>query len=94
MFDIRTGEGNAIVLSGRLDAAQAAKALQILDALEHSIVADIAGLDYISSAGIGVLVKTHLRLQAGGHAMKLANPQARVRAVIHFAGLEQLFGIE
>lgn len=94
MFDIRTGEGNAIVLRGRLDAAQAAKALQTLDALEHSVVADIAGLDYISSAGIGVLVKTQLRLQARGHAMKLTNPQARVRAVIHYAGLDQLFGIE
>ena len=94
MFEIRTGESNAIVLTGRLDAAQASKALQTLDALDHSVVADIAGLDYISSAGIGVLVKTHLRLQACGHAMKLANPQPRVRAVIHYAGLEQLFGLE
>ncbi len=94
MFEIHAGEGNAIALSGRLDAAQAAKALQTLDALDHSVVADIAGLDYISSAGIGVLVKTHLRLQAAGHTMKLANPQPRVRAVIHFAGLGQLFGLE
>jgi len=33
-------------------------------------------------------------LRACGHAIKLANPQPRVRAVIHYAGLEQLFGIE
>ncbi len=94
MFEIQAGEGNAIVMTGRLDAAQAAKALLTLDVLDHSVVADIAGLDYISSAGIGVLVKTHLRLQASGHTMKLTNAQPRVRAVFHYAGLGQLFGIE
>jgi len=93
MLDIRVNEGTGIVLCGRLDAAQAPRLAQLLDALEDSTVLDLTGLEYISSAGIGVLVKAQLRLQEAGSRLQLDNLQPRVRAVLHFAGLEQFFGI-
>lgn len=94
MLDIRVNEGSGIFLTGRLDAAQAPRLAQLLDKVSGSQVLDLAGLDYISSAGIGVLVKTQLRLQENGCRLQLANVQPRVRAVLHFAGLEQFFAIE
>jgi anti-anti-sigma factor len=94
MFDIRIEGMDRVVLSGRLDAASAAKADAVLGGLATSAVADLAALDYISSAGIGVLVKQQLRLQAAGHALRLAQVQPRVRAIFHYAGLEHTFGIE
>ncbi len=94
MLDIRMQDGDRLVVSGRLDAAQAAKADAALATVEGSTVADLAGLDYISSAGLGVLVKAQLRLQKAGHALQLVNLQPRVRAIFHYAGLEATFGIE
>lgn len=93
MLDIRVHEGAGIVLTGRLDAAQAPRLAQLLDTLESSVRLDLTGLEYISSAGIGVLVKTQLRLQEAGSRLQLAHLQPRVRAVLHFAGLEQFFGL-
>jgi len=94
MFDIRMGEGNGLVLSGRLDASQAPRAEQVLDTLDRSVEADLAGLEYVSSAGLAVLVKTQLRLQKSGHRLRLRNVQPQVRAVLHFAAVDGFLGIE
>jgi anti-sigma B factor antagonist len=55
---------------------------------------DLSDLKYISSAGIGVLMKTYKRLHDSGNTIKLVNLSQHVRNVFHYAGLEQLFGIE
>ena len=94
MFEIKKQEDGAFIVSGRLDASQSESAEKQLNALEESAQLDLGGLDYISSAGIGVFVKTQLRLQAAGQALKLVNLHPRVRAIFHYAGLEQMFGIE
>ena len=94
MFEIKTEADGTLRASGRLDASQAERAEKLLDVLEESARIDLSALDYVSSAGIGVFVKTQLRLQAKGHALKLVNLHPRVRAVFHYAGLEQLFGVE
>ena len=94
MFEIRVQEGDRIEVSGRLDASQAPRAEAVLGKITRSCVADLGALDYISSAGLGALVKTHLRLQQSGQALRLVNLTPRVRAVFHYAGLEQTFGIE
>ena len=94
MLDIRVHDDNGIFLGGRLDAAQAPRLAQLLDAVTVSTVVDLAGLEYISSAGIGVLVRTQLRLQESGLCLQLLHLQPRVRAVLHFAGLEEFFALE
>jgi anti-anti-sigma factor len=94
VFDIQVLESGRIAISGRLDAAAAPKADAELAQLTGTIVADLGKLEYISSAGIGVLVKAQVRLQAGGHMLRLANLQPRVRAIFHYAGLEKTFGLE
>ena len=55
MFDIVVGE-HEIILSGRLDAAEAEKARRIFLSLEDAKVVDFGRLEYISSAGLGVLL--------------------------------------
>ena len=87
------GEG-AVRLVGRLDGAEAERAMASFDALEGSIVADCSELDYISSAGIGVLLATLQRLAKKGHTFRLHPIQPRVRNVFKYAGLTQMLGIE
>jgi len=94
MFDIRKANDDRLILSGRLDAAQVDKADKVLSGIDQSVTADLAGLDYISSAGIGTFVKAQLRLHALGHAIRLVNVHPRVKAIFHYSGLEETFGIE
>lgn len=93
MFEI-TMNDKTLVLSGRFDASQVEKAAPVFESIEESVTADLSGLDYISSAGIGVIVKAHKRLHASGHAIRLVNPTPHVRNVFHYAGLAGILGLE
>jgi anti-sigma B factor antagonist len=93
MFEIRLGEQGEVVLGGRLDAAQCDKALQFLDALPAPRVVDLAALEYISSAGLGVLLKTQKRVMAGGQGLRLVNANRHIRDIFKYAGFDRIFEI-
>ena len=94
MFEIRFLNGSQIKLVGRLDAAQAESATAALKSLSGSAVADCSELEYISSAGIGVLIETYKRLGAAGHPLRLVNLLPRVRNIFTYAGLDRILTIE
>ena len=61
MFSIEFGENGEILCSGRLDAAQCAKAEEFLGAVDSSSTLDFAQLEYISSAGLKIInVNNHI----------------------------------
>jgi anti-sigma B factor antagonist len=93
MFGIRQ-DGNTVYLEGRLDAAQSEKAKTVFNTLDRPTVVDFAGLDYISSAGISVLLAAYKRLNDAGHGFKLVNMSQRIRNVFQYAGLDRIFVIE
>jgi anti-anti-sigma factor len=94
MFEIRHGAAEGeVVVSGRLDAAQCERALRFLDAVPAPRVIDLAGLDYISSAGLGVLLKTQKRAMAGGQGVKLVNANRHIRDILRYAGFDRIFDI-
>jgi len=94
MFDIKIVTAGNVKLVGRLDAAQAEKAQKIFRGFNHPLTADFSELDYISSAGISVLIETYKRLTAAGHAFRLTNMKPRVRNIFAYAGLDRLLQIE
>lgn len=93
MLDIRYGEDRRVLLSGRLDAAQAATAQAFLDEVSPPCVIDAGGLEYISSAGIGVLLKTHKRLMKTGSGISLVNVNLHVYDVFRYSGMDKLFPV-
>ena len=94
MFSITVNDTGVILLTGRLDAAQVDKAREVFAALEVSAVVDFKELDYISSAGLGVLLATQQRLKKGGNAIKLVNMNRMVRDVFKIARFDLIFEIE
>ena len=94
MLDIRVGDNGEIVISGRFDASQAVKAETFLAAVTESRLVDLAHLEYVSSAGLGVLLATQKRLMGSGHSLTLVNVRGHVREVFHYSGFEQIFRIE
>ena len=93
MFDIQQGDAGEVVLAGRLDAAQCEKAQQFFDKLPAPHVVDMSALDYISSAGLGVLMKTQKRLMANGGGLRLINVNHHIRDIFRFSGFDQIFEI-
>lgn len=87
------GDGK-VILAGRLDAAHARKAQDLLDAIAQPRELDCAGLEYISSAGLGVLLRTQKRVMAQGGGLRLVNVSNHIRDVFRYSGFDKIFAIE
>ena len=94
MFDIAIGDNDTIRFSGRLDTAQADKARSFVDAHPELTTFDLAELEYISSAGLGVFLVAHKRLMRSGGGLKLVNVNNHIGDVLRYSGFDQLFHIE
>jgi anti-anti-sigma factor len=94
MLDIRLGPAGEVVLAGRLDAAQAAHAQEFLDGIVNPRVIDCAALEYISSAGLGVLLRTHKRVMASGGGLELVNVSRHIQDIFRYSALDQIFSIQ
>lgn len=94
MFSIEEQGAGVFRLAGRLDAAQVETAEASLAGADGEVTLDLAGLDYIASAGISVVLSLFKRLHAGGGQLRLIRPTPHVRNVFHYAGLDQILTIE
>jgi len=88
------GAEGKVVVTGRLDAAQAPAAQTFLDATQGTVTLDCGGLEYISSAGLGVLLKTQKRLLASGGKLKLTGVNRHLQDIFRYSGFDQIFEIE
>jgi anti-sigma B factor antagonist len=93
MFEIGLGPAGEVQLVGRLDASQCPKALAFLDAMPAPYVVDLTGLEYISSAGLGVLLKTQKRLMASGRGLRLVNANRHIHDIFRYSGFDKIFEI-
>lgn len=93
MFEIELADNGNVTVEGRLDAAQAVKAQTFLDNVEGRCVLDLTKLQYISSAGLGVLLKTHKRLMESGNGIKLINVSNHTHDIFRYSGFDKLFEI-
>lgn len=63
---------------------------QILQEGVDVVRINLSALEYLSSAGIRVLLSCHKRLQPGGGELQIVNPSPPARMVLGLAGLEDL----
>jgi anti-anti-sigma factor len=94
MLQIDFGADGAVLISGRLDAAQCATAQAFLDRVAGAVVLDCSQLEYVSSAGLGVFLKTQKRLKAAGGKMKLVGVNRHLQDIFRYSGFDQIFEIE
>ena len=94
MFDIQFDDEGTIVCTGRLDAAQCEKGQMFMDEITVSSTLDFSRLEYISSAGLGILLKTQKRLAGSGAGLKIINVNNHIFDVFRFSGFHAIFDIE
>lgn len=94
-----TIDGNTatIAVEGRLSVATSIDLENEVSGLPESVdtfIFDLAGLEYISSAGLRVLVSTQKLATQRGGSMTLCNPTSEVYDVFEMTGLADIFTIE
>jgi anti-anti-sigma factor len=93
--DLAAGSSaTTIEVQGDLDLEQAPalreRLVEAIDGGARRIVVDLARCPFLDSTGISLLVTTHLRLEADGGDLRLANLRPGVASVVELAGLSEL----
>lgn len=93
-------ETNATVvtITGRLDAVTASayetKVNELISGAQSRFVVDFDQLDYISSAGLRVLLATAKRLKVKGGHIRFANVKGAVKEVFDISGFGSIFQMD
>jgi anti-sigma B factor antagonist len=85
---------NDVKLTGRFDASQTESAKKVFQEVVKSTHVDFENLNYISSAGLGVLLMTQKRLKSDDQELVLINLNNHIREVFRYAGFDMIFRIE
>jgi len=86
-----------VTVAGRVDSSnydQLDKQLEdLMSAGRHSLVMEMSGVEYISSAGLRALVGAYRTCRRHGGTLVISNPSKRVAEVLDLAGLDTLFQV-
>ena len=91
-----SGNTLTVAIEGRLDTLTAPELeAELKTSLEgvNSLVMDFTKLDYVSSAGLRVLLSTHKAMQGKG-GMKITHINDIVREVFEVTGFSSILNIE
>ena len=89
--------GEAVLkLGGHLNTNTAADLEEALEPVfeRTKVVLDFADLEYLSSAGLRVLVATQKRVTAAEGALRIVNASDDIREVFDITGLIDVFDVE
>jgi len=86
-----------VTVSGRIDSSNATELEDAFNGLtedgRYQIVAELSGVDYMSSAGIRALVATMRECKKHRGDLRIAAPSPRMNEVLELAGLTSIFQI-
>ena len=95
MLQDRHGDATILTPAGRLDSQSASAFRDRLEGVDATgrLVMDLAGVDYISSAGLAVLLWLAKRMRDAGGRLALCGVAPPVRRVLELAGYIQYFTV-
>lgn len=88
------GVKQTFTIKGNLDTVTSPDLQKEVDAIDPSvkeIVFDFSSLDYISSAGLRVMLTANKKMLAAGGAMTIANANPSVKEVFDMTGFSDIF---
>ena len=93
----QSGGVTIVTIAGKLDSITSPEAQRALDAIlaggGRKIVVDFSALDYISSAGLRVLLGAAKRLSGAGSALRLFGLNDSVREVFQISGFSKILAV-
>ena len=92
-----TDAGITLAVSGKLSAATAEEFGAAADAAAGetgALVLDFAGVTYLSSAGLRVLIGANKKLKAKGGSLLILHVGESIQEVFEITGLDDVFDIQ
>ncbi len=92
----KNGADLTVSVNGEVNTMTAPELSALLDKELPSVQAltlDFANCDYVSSAGLRVLLSAYKQMKAAGGTMTLANVDDSIMDVLHNTGLDSVFGL-
>jgi anti-anti-sigma factor len=91
----QTGDTQVFTLSGRIDSDSAPEferlCLEEIKSDTQSLILECTGLEYLSSAGLRVILSVGKILQSRGGKLVLSVPKGLTRQIIEAAGFHKMF---
>jgi len=92
----KTGQKTILAVSGRIDGITSAELEKTIDMLEddvNELVFDFENLEYTSSAGLRVLLKTSKMMQGKG-TLKIINTNENIKEIFDMTGFSDILDIK
>lgn len=94
---INRGQEGELVLEGRLDTLTAPEAEKVFNQMAErfeKIVLNMAGVEYVSSAGLRTLKRLHMAMKKKNGSLVLTNVRKMVMEVFEMTGFAGLLKFE
>ena len=94
---INRGQEGELVLEGRLDTLTAPEAEEVFNQMAErfeKIVLNMAGMEYVSSAGLRTLKRLHMAMKKKHGSLVLTNVRKMVMEVFEMTGFAGLLKFE
>ena len=94
---INRGQEGELVLEGRLDTLTAPEAEEVFNQMAErfkKIVLNMAGMEYVSSAGLRTLKRLHMAMKKKNGSLVLTNVRKMVMEVFEMTGFAGLLKFE
>jgi len=97
ILEEKRGDSLVLGLQGRVDHTTIRdveqKLAKVVEEGNRYLVVDLAGLDYISSAGLRVLLTTAKKLKASGGKIVLCSVKQYVKEILDISGFSTIFPV-
>lgn len=90
-------DGIEIIVTGRLDTNTAPSleiVLKKIEPVKQNLHLDLSGIEYVSSAGLRVILLAHKIMLPSGGKMLLRNPSEFCRQVLEATGMDSILNFE
>lgn len=94
MFEIIKDAEGTIHLKGMFVAGKSKSAEETLSGISESTVLDFKDLKYISSSGLGILIKVQRRLDTTGSKLTIINSSDHIRELFAVTRFDMIFDIQ
>lgn len=89
-----SSDGSRLTVSGEIDAHTAPSLAAAIDAAGDSVTIDLAGVEFVDSSGLRVLIDAHQRLAEQGGGLTIASPSGAVTRLFEISGVDDYLSIE
>lgn len=89
-----TADGSRLTATGEIDAHSAPSLAAAIEAAGNQVSIDLAGIEFVDSSGLRVLIDAHQRLGDAGGGLTVLSPSDVVTRLFEISGVDAYLSIE